>query len=411
MSTKDRETIRGLAERYAEISQLDVQQERIDRYYKTNALKAVRPVVLISEVPWGEIQDEALVNTCSGELQGIEGNLRRTLYQWEHFQVDTVVPPVFSVMKRSRSTGIGIRVEETQIQSETGTNISAHEYVDILKTEEDLAKVQIPEVSYNKEGTEQALELASEVFDGIMPVELHGHALQYNIWDVIARYRGVDSLLMDLAMRPEFMHQIAARFTEVVEAVFSQTEALGLLDPQQTLLHCTVACSNELPAADFDGTVRRKDVWGRCAAQIFGSVSPDMHDEFDLAYNEKTFGGCGLLYYGCCEPMDLKIDILRKRFKNLRKVSITPWANPERAAAAMGKDLVMAAKPNPANVSSSTFNPTIVEEEISGYLDACKRHGTPCEFVLKDISTIANNPDTLTQWAATVKGVIDRYCA
>ncbi len=411
ISAKDRETIKPLAERYAEISQLPVQQERIDRYYKTNALEVVRPVVLIAEVPWGEIRDEALVSSCSEALRGIEGHLRRTLYQWDNFQVDMVVPPVFSVVKRTRSTGIGICAVDTQIESETGTHISAHEYADILKTEEDLAKVQIPEISYNKEGTEQALELASEVFGGIMPVELCGHALQYNIWDDIARFRGVDSLLMDLAMRPEFMHQIAARFTEVVESDFTQREELGLLDPQQMLLHCTVACTDELPAKDFDGKVRRKDVWGRCSAQIFGSVSPAMHDEFDLAYNEKTFGGCGLLYYGCCEPMDLKIDILRNRFKNLRKVSITPWANPERAAEAMGTDLVMAAKPNPANVSSSHFNAEVVEEEIRGYLDACKRHGTPCEFVIKDISTIANNPATLTQWAATVKDVVDQYYA
>ena len=283
--------------------------------------------------------------------------------------------------------------------------------MDLLKDEEDLAKFRIPEISYNQEATEQALELAHDVFAGIMPVELHGHALQFNIWDEIARYRGVDSLLMDLAMRPEFMHQIAQRFTEMVEGIFTQYEELDVLDPNQVLIHCTVGCSNELPADDFDGKVRRKDVWGRCAAQIFGSVSPGMHDEFDLAYNEQTFGGCGLLYYGCCEPMDLKIDILRKRFKNLRKVSITPWANPERAAEAMGKELVMAAKPNPAFVCSATFNPAPVEEEISGYLEACQRHGTPCEFVLKDISTIANNPDTLTQWAATVKGVVDRYYA
>ena len=104
--------------------------------------------------------------------------------------------------------------------------------------------MKIPEISYNKEGTEQAFELASEVFDGIMPVELHGHALQYSIWDTISCYRGVDSLLMDLAMRPEFMHQIAARFIEVAEAIFRQSEELDLLDPHQMLLHCTVACSN-----------------------------------------------------------------------------------------------------------------------------------------------------------------------
>lgn len=409
ISEKDREIIRPLAERYAEIAGSDVMKERIDRCYKTNAMEDVRPMVLINEVPWGEIEDEALLCRCSDALRGIEGNLRRTLYQWDHFQVDMVVPPVFRVGKRSRTTGIGIQVEETRIKSDTGTNISAHEYVDVLKDDDDLAKVQIPTITFNSEATELALALAGEVFDGILPVKLCGHALQYNIWDTISRYRGVDSLLMDLAMKPDFMHRIAQRFTEVVEGIFQQYEEQNLLDPDQYDLHCTVACTNELPADDFEGKVRRKDVWGRCAAQIFGSVSPDMHDEFDLAYNEKTFGGCGLLYYGCCEPMDLKIDILRKRFKNLRKVSITPWADPERAAAAMGSDLVMAAKPNPANVSSKNFNAQVVREEMKGYLEACRRNGTTCEFVLKDISTIANDPGNLTKWADTAMSVVDRY--
>ena len=280
ISTTDRQTLRGLAERYGEIANLDVQQERLARYYKTNALEVVRPVVLIHEVPWGEIDDEVLVNTCAPELHGIEGQLRRTLYQWEHFQGDMVVPPAFRVGKRMRSTGLGVRVEETLIESDTGTHIRAHEYVDLIKDEEDLAKFKIPEISYDAAGTEQALELAHAVFDGIMPVELHGHALQANIWDQIASYRGVDSLLMDLAMRPEFMHQIAQRFSDIVEATFTQYEALDLLDPDQIHIHCTVACTDELPAKDFTGKVRRKDVWGRCAAQIFGSVSPEMHDEF-----------------------------------------------------------------------------------------------------------------------------------
>jgi len=33
------------------------------------------------------------------------------------------------------------------------------------------------------------------------------------------------------------------------------------------------------------------------------------------------------------------------------------------------------------------------------------------EFVIKDISTIANNPGNLTQWAATVNAVIDEHYA
>jgi hypothetical protein len=50
-----------------------------------------------------------------------------------------------------------------------------------------------------------------------------------------------------------------------------------------------------------------------------------------------------------------------------------------------------------------------VEEELRRYLEACKRHGTTCELVLKDISTIAKNPENLTRWAETADRVIDQY--
>ncbi len=64
-------TLRELARRYAEIAHLEVQKERISRYEATNSLEKVRPVLLIDEVPWGEIDDESLVNTCSPHLSWI----------------------------------------------------------------------------------------------------------------------------------------------------------------------------------------------------------------------------------------------------------------------------------------------------------------------------------------------------
>jgi hypothetical protein len=409
ISVRDKETLRALAGKYSELAALDVQKERLARYAATTSLEIVRPVVLIDEVPWGEIRDEALKNVCDPSLHELEGALRRALYQWEHFQVDRVIPPVWRVRPRIRSTGIGIKVQEKQIKGDTGAYIASHEYVDQLRTDEDLAKLRLPELTYDREATDAALALAHEVFDGLMPVELGGVLPQFNMWDIIAEYRGVDSLLLDLVDRPDFMHRTAQRFMEIGQAMFAQYEALGLLDTKPVTLHCTVAHTRELPAKDFTGRPRLKDVWGRCAAQILGSVSPDMHDEFDLAYNEKLFGGCGLVYYGCCEPLHAKIGILRKRFKNLRKISITPWADPDIAADNIGRDYVMAAKPNPAFVAPPTFDPRPVEKEIERYCAACRRNGTPLEFVLKDISTIANNPVTLTRWAETVNRVIDRY--
>ena len=404
-------TLRALAQQYAEIASLEVNLQRIKRYEATNALEIVRPVVLIDEVPWGEIKDEVLVNVCAPELSWLETELRRTLYQWHHFQADRVVSPVFRVRKRiRREGGIGLQVQDQQIRSESGTYAASHAYFDQLQTDDDLAKLHPDIIVYDRENSEIALAVATSVFKGLMEVDLIGQDyLGANIWDDIARFRGVENLLLDLALRPEFMHRTAARFTEIYQSRFQQTEAQGLLDARIVTLHCTVGSARELPAPDFDDVVRPKDLWGRCAAQIFGSVSPEMHDEFDLAYSQQLFSNCGLLYYGCCEPMDRKIDILKKRFANLRKVSITPWADPHRAAEAMGHDIVMAAKPNPAFVATSSFNPAPVESEIAAYCEACLRYGTPLEFVLKDISTINNQPEILTQWAATVNDVIDRY--
>ena len=407
---RDRGILRSLAERYSEIANLDIQKERIDRYYRTISMDEVRPVVLISEVPWGEIGDDELTCRCeNSEVHWLERQLRLSLYQWDHFQADYVIPPVFRVGKRVRSSGVGMQVQEDRMGGDTGTYIVSHRYKEQLNTEEDLEKLEIPVITYDKESTERAAELASDVFSGLLPVQVVGTSFGFAIWDHVYQLRGVEAFFMDFAERPDFMHKTAQKFTEIGAATARQYQELDLLDASPLLLHCTPACTRDLPADDFSGKVRLQDTWGRCSAQIFSSVSPQMHDEFDLAYNQKLFGDCGLLYYGCCEPLDLKIDILRKRFKNLRKVSITPWADAEVAARNIGRDYVFAAKPNPAFVNSPTFNPEPVEQEIREVLDACKKYGTTCEFVLKDISTIANNPNNLTQWCDTVKNVIDQY--
>ncbi len=409
-TANDSTILRSLAERYSEIAHLDVQSERTERYYRTVGLEDVRPVVLIDEVPWGEIRDDALELRCEGgEQRQLEERLRRALYQWDHFQVDLVLPPVFQVPKRIQSSGIGLEVREVQIKGDTGAYIASHAYEDQLKTEEDLENLRLPTISYDRAGTERAAELAADVFSGLQDVRITGTYFAYNIWDVVSQYRGVENLLTDLAMRPEFMHRTAAKFMEIAAAIGRQYEELGLLDPDLMLLHCTPACARELPAAGYTGQTRLRDVWGRCAAQIFAAVSPEMHDEFDLVYNQQLFSGCGLVYYGCCEPMEKKIDILRKRFPNLRKISITPWADPEIAARNIGRDYVLAGKPNPAFVNSRVFDPEPVRKEIERYVDACRRFGTTCELVLKDISTIANNPDNLTKWAETVNRVLDAH--
>jgi len=403
--------LREYAKKYAQLALSESNLKRPDQYRKLNSLEMVKPPILVFEVPWGELEDQIeLKLECETDLyRGIERAIKRTLYQFKNFEGDYAIHPYYKVKIRTKSTGIGLNVEEVKINSTTGTDISAHEYHDVLPDDDSLENITMPTMETDNEATQRALEAAHEVFDGIMDVGLGGYQLYFNMWDELPRYHGVEKCLIDIYDRPEFMHKMMKRFTDYHEETINLYEKLNILETDAYYLHCTPACTYELPVKDMTKEkVSAKDVWGRGMAQIFAVVSPDMHKEFDIGYMKRLFDRCGLTYYGCCEPLDKKIDILRE-FTNLRRISITPWADADVAADAMGDRYVLSAKSNPAYVSQPVFDPQPVIEETKKILLACRRNNTPCEFVLKDISTVCKNVTHLSDWVKTVTQTIDRY--
>ena len=208
----------------------------------------------------------------------------------------------------------------------------------------------------------------------------------------------VDNLLYALVDEPEMMHALVGKLTDIFIDTVRQYEALNLLDADSAYCHCSSAASRDLLREPVDYQhVKAKNVWGRGMAQILATVSPAMHDEFEIEYAAKALAPFGLVYYGCCEPLDRKIDIVKK-IPNLRKISITPWADIRRAAEAVGGDYVISAKPNPANLPYAAENPALIREEIRNIIDACRANGTPCEILLKDISTAGYNLENLVVW-------------
>jgi hypothetical protein len=402
--------IRELAARYAEIAARDVQQERIRRYKQSNARERPRPIVLIDEIPWGEMghEDELAVRCRDPLCAEMEWHFKTWLFRWNHVQGDLVLPGYYPVSKHVTSTGIGLTVKERTILATTGSDIKSHEYTDQLKDEEDVEKLRLPTLTYDREGTERRTAAVQDILGRLLLARITGLSYGTAPWDQIAEFRGVSSLLYDLSDRAPYLHRIMEKMTSIHLHALRQMEELNLLEPHPLYLHCTPACTYDLPPSDCrPESVKAKDVWGRHTAQIFAAVSPDMHDEFDIAYAMQLTGDCGLLYYGCCEPLDNKIGILRK-MKNLRKISITPWADVDRAADSIGSDYVLSYKPNPAFVALGRFDPEPVRKEISKVLAACKRNGTTCEFILKDISSVCNKPQNISQWEQTVMDQISR---
>ena len=407
---RDRDIIRRLAYEYIGFASMDVHQEKARLYRALNGLKPVRPAVLIDELPWNQlaVMDELEEQCIGGRERVVERYFRRELYRWKHFPCDRILVDFFPWPKHVTIGSFGIDIREDTLDADSGNNIVSHAYKDQISSEEDIEKLQVPRIAVNQEADEKDLEWLTGLIGDILPVRLTGleSAGYFEPWDDIAQWRGVEPLLWDLADRPEFLHSLVNKILSVRLDLLKRVEELNLLENSSPFLHCTAGLCDELPGETGGDILQRKNIWGRGAAQIFASVSPAMTDEFEIQYARRFFEGFGLLYYGCCEPLHQKIGIVRQ-LPNLRKISITPWADVNAAADRIGPDVVMAYKPNPAFLAVSSLNGDAVRAEIINVLAACKRNNTPVEFTLKDISSVNGHPENLDHWAKTAMEIVE----
>jgi len=210
---------------------------------------------------------------------------------------------------------------------------------------------------------------------------------------------GVEGALYALMDRPDFMHRLVGRMTDGYLGLLDQLEAQGLLCQPQSLNHCTGAWTDDLPAPGYDPRrPRTRDIWGMGLAQMFSTVSPAMFKEFEVDYAARIFTRFGLVYYGCCDPLDRKMAEVRQ-IPNVRKVSMSPWADQERGAAEIGRQYVFSRKPSPAFLAGDRFHADQVRKDLEATRAVCERHGCPLEYILKDISTVGYHPERLFTWA------------
>ncbi len=408
LTTKDVAIVRELAARVAEVAALPVQEEKRKLWRKLNARKPARPMVMIDQICWNEmnINDELTLRCADAECRKYEEHLRRTLYQWEHFPVDMVVEPFIRVHKAIHNSGFGVEVlEETAVIDPTSA-VVGHKYENQFQSEDDLEKIRVPQIGHDSTETERRLAVAHELFDGLLEVWPWGADPYLSLWDPIAMWMGVENALYALMDKPDFMHRLLTRLTDGYLSMLDQLEEQGLLCQEQSLIHCTGAYTDELPAPGYDPQrPRTKDLWMFGLAQMLGSVSPDMFREFEVDYTSRICSRFGLVCYGCCDPLDSKIDEVRM-IPNVRKISMSSCINEERGAAEIGGGFVYSRKPNPAFLATGHFNPDQVRTDLVATRTVCDKYDCPLEFILKDISTVRYEPKRLSEWARIAMQVV-----
>ncbi len=409
---QDINRLRELGRQKHEAANLPEMQERKKRWQSANDLQMTIPPIYVNEICWSEIQSDELALHCTHPFaRELEEFLLQELYCFNHDLGDIIVDDFIENPLVVYDSGFGID-EEVDIKSTEYNNdiVSRHFHI-LIATMDDIEKIREPEVLVDHERTRQYGELMEEIFGGIIEIRTIGsRGLWFTPWDYLIRVMGVNETLENLYLEPEFVEATVKRYCDMAMVRMQKYRELGIWasnnapvrvgsggygiisaldDPDKHLMHCPT-----------------QQMWGCGNAQIFSGVSPAMHWQFSLQYEMEWLRQFRVTYYGCCEPLSGKMDIM-DRIPNLRKVSVSPWSNVEAAAERCRGKYVMSCKPSPAIFAEQSFDEGEAKRNIEHILNATK--GCSIELVMKDISTLHFRPEILWRWANIARETISEY--
>lgn len=401
MYKTDKDILRKLASEYMEIATLPIQGQKIELWKALNRCQMQRPMVVIDQLPMHELNADGEL-TCYAQdplLRGIEASLRKTIYEWKYFPVDMVVEPIITIPLAVQESGFGVSAQGDFLQTDKNNDVVSHKYVNQFETEDDLGKIKESVVTHDKEKSKIWLDIATDVFAGIAPIRQaynNGHYL--GIWDQLTFFMSIEECYYAMLDRPEFLHKLLTKMTNTVISTIEQRNKLGLAGTSANTCHCSYIYTDEfLPNVNEPVGNTSKHAWGAGLAQLFSSVSPDMMEEFEFPYIRKMAEQFGLIYYGCCDRLDDRMDLV-KTIPNVKKVSCSPWSDRNHFAEVIGSNLIMSNKPNPALLAGSSIDEDSIRKDLRHTIDAAKSHNVPLELILKDISTVNYQRERLTRW-------------
>lgn len=406
ISRADRETLRALAGRVRELAERPPEAEKRKRWYAHNSLHPGRPLVLVDpENGWNEIVTRDSVG-CAGELaRRWEVVLRKEIFTGEGLRDDKPIEAHFEVAHTYDESGLG--VEETY---HGGVSGQSYVWEAALKSPKDVERLRFPEIRVDYRTTLETLALAADVFADLLSVRLRGvWWWTFGMtWD-LAKLVGLEQVMLLVYDNPALLHRLMEflRDANLAKLDFLERENLLSLNNDHTYVGSGgLGYTRELPKGDpAAGPVTPADLWGFTESQETIGISPEMFEEFVFQYQEPIQRRFGLNCYGCCEPLDGRWQVV-ERTPRLRRVSVSPWADQRKMAAALEDRFIYSRKPAPAPLSTPHLDEELVRRDLRETLELTR--GCVVELIMKDNHTLGGNPGNLVRWADIAREEIDR---
>ncbi len=418
---KEKSVIRELAKRLAELANQPIMEERRKLWYAHNDLKTDQPVIDCSpEGAWREaIPPETLV--CEDEiLREIEWTLRARIFRAEQINDDVPAETRWDCLKIISDTGWTMEgtlahnaftnegVMVPTISSIPGVwkkgfkfDETAAEFDPLIEDLEDIDqiyKLVPPKVIYDEEGSKRKLALHQELLGDILDVHWTGTTYLPFFWmETYTKIRGYENALFDLYDYPEEMHKLLEILEKGYLGLYQQQLDMGLLDMNNGCQYNGsggYGYTNDITAPALGEPLTFKHLWAFAESQEFISVSPEMTREYAIDYEKRLLSKFGLSAYGCCDNLEKKLpDILS--IPNIRRISVSPWADVASMRDQIGMRAVFSCKPNPSYVTSG-WDEDFMRDYTMKLLQDGK--GTAFEMILKDTHTIQNDPSRFRKW-------------
>jgi len=407
MSAQDREILRPLAEKVAQLADSAAEKAKIELWRRHNQLKKGRPLIFCyPEQGWNEDFTEAELE-CAGDLAlRYEIELRKKIFWAEEMGDDAPLEPCFDIPYTVSADDWGLQTEFHKTW-EKGSQTWEPPLKDY---QTDLGKLHSPGFTVDMETSARSLELAQEAFGDLLPVRLRGRWwTSLGVTKPAIHMRGLSNFLYDFYDHPEELKQFLSIISNgLLEKMdyFEKHDMLCLNNDSTYIGSGGFGFTDELPQEEAGDRVRLVDTWGFTESQETVGVLPAMYEEFIFPYERPIMERFGLTSYGCCEGLHSRWHVL-KNHPNLRRVSCSPWADWEKMAGYLEDKYIFSMKPNPASIASYEIDEDEIRQEIRRAFEVTK--DCVVELIMKDNHTIGRNPRNIVRWCKIAREEAEKY--
>ena len=409
-SEKDRSVLSALAREVRFLSERSREQEKRELWYNHNDLLERYPLVLADpENGWNEVITENMLECTDNLAKRWEWILRRDIFWGKKLLDDRPIERVFEIGYTYTDSEWGI-----DIVYRGGEDGTAYMWEPAITNPKDIDRIQIPQIEVDYETTEKTLDLARSIFGDELEVKLTGlnrDSASPHMSRDLAKMVGFEAMMVKMVEEPETIHRIMNKFLQghLAKLDFLQDHDLLSLNNDYSYVGSGgIGYTRELPRREIGPgqSVRTEDLWLLTESQETVGISPEMFEEFIFPYQIPLHERFGLNCYGCCEPLDRRWHVIQG-IPNLRRVSVSPWADEEKMAANLGGSCIYSRKTNPADLAKPRMDEKRVRESIRNTLEIT-RGGCVVELVMKDNHTIGGNPQNIVRWVEVAREEIER---